>query len=971
MAATYTLPPLSDVMARALGSGAGGPPDAAAQIRSVLTGPPQDMTSPEAKPWIDAMNPKPEFDHRAVDVPGPPDAGGSLTADDKDTVPLLRCSLDQLNISAARLRSAQGMIGFHEADLAKAKNTFAASQTRLRNGVRGPEAEDALWNYNYNKADVASRQGELDWANHELREAQARHDDHQAWHDSMFKKPAPTPDPQTGAQPSAASASSAPSAATTPSDAVASRSDFVPQTETQDTGITDDSADSDDSPTLPQTTCSADSAIKQSVGASSSESNASPSSAVCSATIAPAPTGASAPAEYSVSNAPVTSSPVTTALSGRITDVSPQAKPDIQTQTKDAAKAGRQADEAESVLDEDSDLFIQQAVQAGIEGRSFLEVVNGWPKNAFAHKGFAWADLVNKAQAAYEAAARRYGRLNHIAERTLAMLEGATEMTKDGVPVSVEPTADERLKILLSLAGYTQEQRRDIYDLIQNKAEKKGYDSKGAFRMGETFRRSIQDIYEGGLNFVVRKIADAAGGDYNEQLSRAMVVADELSSVARRAVDPIEEGGVLNNIANTTGRAAGYVFGGGSRWLAPVNAAGWAGKTAADLKQDNSGMDQGAADAIGLINGLGQALLPGVTGPLLKRVPLISQALQKAGALGGDGALRVGLKFAGQWAENGFNAGVVQPLTLAASQQLVSAFNQTVPGVDWGRQFGEMWHTIPESIVPVTLLALIGTHAELKGEQLAGADRLAGNPLALKMMGFSEEQSLKIASARSPVAALAGEWPQRAADPAMMKQAAQQYRNLLVQEQGGGGPITRIDGVPGRIDSNGEVHHINAESEHPVTTLDPAKPERAGSLEGASKESSPSASGPPFSRHPDPDGKHYSVAFRMTLDAGDFGRRRKVHFNRANKALHEALQSDPGLAAALDKLIPGVLEAVSDRGGRETPEGWLWQHDKAPGEMQLVPEDQHTPGSVFWDTLHPGGTGGYSDWAIPNGAPPN
>ena len=186
MAATYTLPPLSDVMARALGSGAGGPPDAAAQIRSVLTGPPQDMTSPEAKPWIDAMNPRPEFDHRTAEVPGPPDAGASLTAYVKDTVPLQQRSLDQLNISAARLRSAQGMIGFHEADLAKAKNTFAASQTRLRNGVRGPEAEDALWNYNYNKADVASRQGELDWANHELREAQAKHDDHQAWHDSMF-----------------------------------------------------------------------------------------------------------------------------------------------------------------------------------------------------------------------------------------------------------------------------------------------------------------------------------------------------------------------------------------------------------------------------------------------------------------------------------------------------------------------------------------------------------------------------------------------------------------------------------------------------------------------------------------------------------------------------------------------------------------------------------------------------------------
>lgn len=42
-----------------------------------------------------------------------------------------------------------------------------------------------------------------------------------------------------------------------------------------------------------------------------------------------------------------------------------------------------------------------------------------------------------------------------------------------------------------------------------------------------------------------------------------------------------------------------------------------------------------------------------------------------------------------------------------------------------------------------------------------------------------------------------------------------------------------------------------------------------------------------------------------------------------------------------------------------------------PGVMRLVPSDQHTPGSPWWRILHPdpGAAGGYSEWAIPAGAP--
>ncbi len=119
-----------------------------------------------------------------------------------------------------------------------------------------------------------------------------------------------------------------------------------------------------------------------------------------------------------------------------------------------------------------------------------------------------------------------------------------------------------------------------------------------------------------------------------------------------------------------------------------------------------------------------------------------------------------------------------------------------------------------------------------------------------------------------------------------------------------------------------------------------------------------------------PTGQFYSVAFEMKLDKIDWGKSDKVHFKRASAALEEALRSDPAFAAFMEELIPGVRASVSDLGGgRRTPDGWIWHHDIREGIMQLVPADQHAPGSVFWATLHPGGKGGYPIWAVPAGAP--
>ncbi|WP_411705409.1 RHS repeat-associated core domain-containing protein [Edaphovirga cremea] len=123
----------------------------------------------------------------------------------------------------------------------------------------------------------------------------------------------------------------------------------------------------------------------------------------------------------------------------------------------------------------------------------------------------------------------------------------------------------------------------------------------------------------------------------------------------------------------------------------------------------------------------------------------------------------------------------------------------------------------------------------------------------------------------------------------------------------------------------------------------------------------------------------YSVAYEMQLDPSVYGRSRDVHFNRGNKALDDAMKADPDFAKKMEKLIPGVQEQVSAKGGREDPLGWTWEHASTStahgqsGILRLVPTAQHTPGSPFWRVLHPdkGASGGYSEWAIPAGAPKN
>jgi RHS repeat-associated protein len=184
-----------------------------------------------------------------------------------------------------------------------------------------------------------------------------------------------------------------------------------------------------------------------------------------------------------------------------------------------------------------------------------------------------------------------------------------------------------------------------------------------------------------------------------------------------------------------------------------------------------------------------------------------------------------------------------------------------------------------------------------------------------------------------------------------------------------GSVATVVGGVtPGRAD--GDMWDLTVPGDHDFYVIVGATPVLVHNCP-----SGVDASGNPCKCAAGPNA--YSAAFEMQLDPADFGHGRGYHFTRANEALDAALQSDSAWAQDMENMIPGIKAAVSSVGGRKTPKDWTWQHEPSVnaggrlGVMRLVPRFQHKPGSVWQSIIHPGGAGGYAEWAIPNGAPKN
>ncbi|SJN59482.1 Putative deoxyribonuclease RhsC [Vibrio ruber DSM 16370] len=154
-------------------------------------------------------------------------------------------------------------------------------------------------------------------------------------------------------------------------------------------------------------------------------------------------------------------------------------------------------------------------------------------------------------------------------------------------------------------------------------------------------------------------------------------------------------------------------------------------------------------------------------------------------------------------------------------------------------------------------------------------------------------------------------------------------------------------GFAGGLRPQGYVHN-------PMAWVDPL---------GLSTEGCKDASGRPLSS------PQYSVAYETKIDKEFYpGRSDKVHFQQANKNLHEAMQADPAFAASMENMYPGITEGVKPgpRGAypRRSPvKDLTWHHHpEKPGVMQLVPLSQHQAPGIVQESLHPGGKGGMYYW---------
>ena len=116
------------------------------------------------------------------------------------------------------------------------------------------------------------------------------------------------------------------------------------------------------------------------------------------------------------------------------------------------------------------------------------------------------------------------------------------------------------------------------------------------------------------------------------------------------------------------------------------------------------------------------------------------------------------------------------------------------------------------------------------------------------------------------------------------------------------------------------------------------------------------------------DSPNYSVATEVQLPSSAYpGVSRQRHNQISNQALHESFVADPAYAARMENLYPGIVDGVrpGTRGAfpRSAPTSDVtWHHGSQPGQMQLVPIDQHTAGGTIQGSLHPNGSGGFANW---------
>lgn len=113
-----------------------------------------------------------------------------------------------------------------------------------------------------------------------------------------------------------------------------------------------------------------------------------------------------------------------------------------------------------------------------------------------------------------------------------------------------------------------------------------------------------------------------------------------------------------------------------------------------------------------------------------------------------------------------------------------------------------------------------------------------------------------------------------------------------------------------------------------------------------------------------PTGKYYSVVREHKLRPESYpGVSRPAHNQEANEPFLQDMAGDDDYARDMRDLGVNLRRTPTGLAPRTPPAGFSWHHyPEEAGLLQLVPEQQHKPGSIFWGVLHPNGRGGYSKW---------
>ena len=477
------------------------------------------------------------------------------------------------------------------------------------------------------------------------------------------------------------------------------------------------------------------------------------------------------------------------------------------------------------MLQNGPDSLLGMAHSAGISGKDYTQAFADWQDAHIDSDSYDTAKTgtyFDGGRQQYEAslAAGHNGEYNRLADRALALVDGAQEMTKDGTLVAPDMSYADRQRLTVDLALYPPEVRRNIiYPLIIAKAQAQGLDPKSAFRGIDSAMRSFDTLVQGSTQAAFRVGAGVLGGvagmlgnEDGVRLAKAVnqqqLVYGELTQLANGTIDPIKKTGAgwLPDAVNTLGGLVPYVvtgglgFGGAAGKLFPAlsspavmnglrvagaaaMATGFASDISNQLKWDHPNMDQGAADTIGIVSGTAQALLSGLPGKWLSEgAPGVARLLARYASPEASAATRFAAGVLGQAVSHGVTFGVAIPATTPFVQELVSTVNSTVPGVKLGDEVQKMWQNLPSTIVPVLVLSLLGAgRATMEGP--ARAAKMGGgfinDPNALQMLGFNDAQAAAIRGAKDPVAALQAEFPNRANDASSMMAAGKAYADQV------------------------------------------------------------------------------------------------------------------------------------------------------------------------------------------------